>query len=374
MKGREVLRHRGGFIPAARKLVAGCIGGVLLMSCTRSFANLSGEGEARRILDTVQAEIGPELVSKCRVSLSARGADTPPIAVTLSKKQLTMMLECVEDSTEEVPEGLRKVCTAKKEATVESCSTAKDGSADVVTLKQLLGWSSDAQWVQLERSSQGNKAWMLRLKDEDLPFTDKAFFVGCKKTGDAPQDTTCRVNVVVKARASSVAGNVVTCAYGSDSNPQTLEVDMTQERNTLTLDCGVEGSVAPPMYETNNCEGMLKPCKGNSDGMFPEYARTLWTRKPKEPAIFTIPTENFPQTDTKFFIGCSPHTATDAPMEPDVAIYAEDLGVLRTTECKVAVTVKAANSAPVGSSVQVRTATCGAAALAGLVAGFRGIH
>ncbi|KEP61407.1 UNVERIFIED_CONTAM: SAG-related sequence protein SRS15A [Hammondia hammondi] len=91
---------------------------------------------------------------------------------------------------------------------------------------------------------------ILELQGSDLPFCDKSSFVGCDRGADGkavePNDSESKVNVIVQARPSSVDDkNIVTCAYGKDSNPQPLKVEMTTEKNTLTLHCGSKASIKP---------------------------------------------------------------------------------------------------------------------------------
>ncbi|PFH37034.1 SAG-related sequence [Besnoitia besnoiti] len=298
---------------------------------------------------------------------SKDGAAAKTLSVTLSKDQLTTTLECGGEGSTAVPRSMEEGCVMGTEATVDTCS-----SQGTKQLSKLLETSSSVKWTAAQGSGAEFKgeARTLKLKEDDLPYTDKTFFVGCKSKN--PPEGTCQVNVTVKARLSTVDNNIVTCAYGADSNPRPLEVEMRDGNNTLTLACGKDGSIVPTSYVTNYCEDdTLKPCKKSYRDILPKFEDTWWTKETKEgsPVVLTIPKEGFPESDQEFYIGCTPRPTGGDETTSRAEEGAESPTDKAPTPCKVHVTVKAAGAASAAPSI-ARAAAAAASGTIGFAAIF----
>ncbi|CBZ54362.1 SRS domain-containing protein [Neospora caninum Liverpool] len=385
-------RRLGGFRSRARKLMALCMGGVLLLSGGHAVADYLREGTLRRNL---QAEEGGSTqtepvfsgqVATCTLSPGGggtRNGDDAATALTLSKGILTATLVCSGENNEAVPKGMKKVCSAGEGQTVAKCKSHEDGTVQV-TLESLLGSSRSIEWRKttqtLEEQNNGEE-WTLELQEADLPLSDKAFFVGCDKNeahqllsleGKAAVD--CKVDVNVKARPSSVTdNNVVTCAYGKDSNPEPLKVEMTTENNTLTIQCGSEGSLNPESYATQYCDlqGELENCTLKTfEDILPTFAASWWSKGDNSrSATLTIPQTDFPESEQQFRVGCVYKNETSGGPKPAAkgAKTGEAHAAATTSNCNVIVTVRSgsANS----SSGQLVATLAGAATMTGLVVG-----
>ncbi|KFG43862.1 SAG-related sequence SRS16E, partial [Toxoplasma gondii p89] len=223
-------QRRGGFQTPARMLMAVCVSGVLLLSSGPSAANKLAEGLQNQDSEPVAAtQEGPTFegeVAKCVLKTttaedgSSQAKNTT--GLTLSKENLVVSLQCSGENNAIVPKDQKNVCSAAPNAKVADCKGA--GTNKQITLKSLLGASGDIQWEKkIVSTDNKGEVMTLKIKESELPLFDKAFFVGCeenKASARTSQATECKVNVSVKARASFVGeNNVVTCAYGKDSNP-----------------------------------------------------------------------------------------------------------------------------------------------------------
>nr|CCA30056.1 SRS domain-containing protein [Neospora caninum Liverpool]CEL71269.1 TPA: SRS domain-containing protein [Neospora caninum Liverpool] len=382
-RASRMQQYHGGNRSKVRKLMAVCLGGVLLTSGGEAVAGEPLEGLLRRSLTSGRDGNGDGTVATNSVATCdghSGSATTPtPATMTLSKSSLTATVKCLGEKNTPAPKGLDSVCVDKTpEATGGSrgsndCKFGADTTGQTVTLQMLLGANRNIQWREenLSGSSTGT-ARMLKLNEADLPRTDKTFFVGCKNQND-DVNTSCKVTVNVNARPSSVDDkNVVTCAYGKDSNQKAVEVAMSEDKNTLTIDCGSDGSMQPAEFTSQYCspEGdTFQDCsKANYSDVLPTFASTWWTNtENKTQATLTIPKTDFPPADQHLLLGCVPKT-----QNADQSTSEENLteSVSETSSCRVLVTVKAASSASAASfTAQVVAATSGAAILAGLSSG-----
>ncbi|KEP67416.1 UNVERIFIED_CONTAM: SAG-related sequence SRS40D [Hammondia hammondi] len=365
------------------KMMAVCMGGVLLLSTGDAASEYLREGLQQRGLEEIHAEDeNPHLAidgrtAKCefkRDSTSGGGTGS----LLLSQNNLTAALECVGESVAPIPTELTKnVCQPNQDGTrVSECTfgTAPEGKA--VALKDILGVTGDVQWAEEQSSEKGDgtRKWTLELKEEDLPLTQKSFLVGChrqKSSGRAGGVKACKLTVNVEARASSVGDdNVITCAYGKDSNQHPLKVDMSPEKNTLTIKCGSEGSLIPTSYATDYCdphgeEGKCTPKKFKE--IFPTFAESWWKKADeKGTATLTIPETGFPESEHQFRIGCTlKESSASSPVENDSGQSQGSQNTVKTSSCNVVVTVKLRSSA--SSSGQVVGTLVGAAAVVGLL-------
>nr|CCA30047.1 SRS domain-containing protein [Neospora caninum Liverpool]CEL71260.1 TPA: SRS domain-containing protein [Neospora caninum Liverpool] len=388
-------QRRGGLKSRARKLMAVCMGGVLLLSGGVVAGDYLREGTRQRNLQAVSREatqtepVFSGQVATCTLSPGGDGASTgddATSALTLSKDNLTATLKCSGKDYVAIPQKMTKVCAATvQDPSVKNCKTDPQGTenGNQVTLESLLGSTRSIEWTKTEATPNQNtgEEWTLELQEADLPLSDKAFFVGCDKNeahqllsleGKAAVD--CKVDVNVKARPSSVTdNNVVICAYGKDSNPEPLKVEMTTEKNTLTVQCGSEGSLNPESYATQYCDlqGELENCTLKMfEDILPTFATSWWSKADDgNSAILTIPAAEFPESEHQFRLGCVPKTADSE--QPDTAAKGGEKGesqtAATTSNCDVIVTVRSGSSA--SSSGQLVSAIAGAAAMTGLLVG-----
>ncbi|CBZ50535.1 srs domain-containing protein [Neospora caninum Liverpool] len=384
----------------ARKLVAICMGGALLLSSGQAVAGplperLQDKGfQQQKTVTSVQPAISGATATCTFPTAGAGGAAVTPGGgiLTLAKESLSATLQCsVQDSStlSTIPQNLEtKVCVAKEQGSkaVDSCTigqTELDGTE--TDLNHLLGAKREIEWTKTPESqgriAQATTAWNLKLLESDVPFSDKSFFVGCQETqsqgknGSAQTKSTCTVTVNVEARASSVGeNNVVTCAYGKNSNPKPLEVDMTTANNTLTIDCGSEGSLSPASYETQFCDPQekdLKNCaKKDYVDILPTFRTTWWTTENEGSSVkLTIPETEFPESEQTFRVACVPRTANSEESDPAAKARASEGAQtdVTTSNCNVVVTVKSGSAA--SSTGQLVATVSGAVALLGLLLG-----
>ncbi|KFH05384.1 SAG-related sequence SRS12B [Toxoplasma gondii VAND] len=379
----KVQQRRGGLRSGARKLVAVCLSGVVLLSGGSVVATEPVEGLLRRNLDT-QAS-GPQNGSATRentvtCTLSGSTVSVTPAtgaSLALSKASLTASFECIGDSYTAVPSEKTKICyesKASNEDDSESCNFGDSNVGSAVTLQEILGAGQLIEWTETSTSDKNSILRTLKLTDSDLPRTDKTFVVGCHKKGarNATPTPPCRVPVNVSARPSSVDDkNVVICAYGKNSNDKVVEVEMSQDKNTLTIDCGKDGSMQPEDFTSRHCPPETQTLEGCTEvytDISDKFESSWWTGKEdNNPVTLTIPQTEFPTEDKRFLLGCTPNsTTTPAPDKKTD----HSPSAVKESSCLVRVTVKAASSASSASSIpQVVAATSGAALLAAIFSG-----
>ncbi|RQX67567.1 SAG-related sequence SRS15C [Toxoplasma gondii CAST] len=385
-----------GFNPKTRKLIAVCLGGVLLLSSGHVVAQQPGEGLRQNGSQGSYKTVTPTIsgtTATCKFPKADAGGDNSRDSsgsLTLSKEKLIATLQCSsEENTtiSTIPRDLAKsVCVGGKRASgnSNSCNIAGAGLNGAETeLKALLGTDRDIQWIKTEttkRSEAGsNSEWTLKLQESDLPLSEKSFFVGCEhaKTSkrsetDASTKSACTVNVTVEARASAAAeNNVVTCAYGQNSNPHPLKVEVTPQKNTVTLQCGSEGSLNPTDYTTKYCdaqEDMSKCTEKNFADILPSIVTSWWTSDNEKNSVkLTVPETDFPESEQQFRLRCILNKTNPQTSSPNAKNdqNAETQSTASTSECNVIVTVKSGSSA--SSAGQMVAAVSGAGALVGLL-------
>ncbi|CBZ49969.1 SAG1-related sequence 2, related [Neospora caninum Liverpool] len=385
-RASRMKQYHGELRSKVRKLMAVCLGGVLLISGGGAVAGEPFEGLLRRSLTSGRdgnrdGTAATNSVATCQGKNGSATAPTPA-TLTLSKSSLTAEVKCLDETNTPAPKGLDNVCVAKTTEDIVEDSVSNDckfgsDTGRTVTLETLLGANQKIQWTEknISDSDTGTgTARMLKLNEADLPRTDKTFFVGCKKQAGADANPSCKVTVNVNARPSSVDDkNVVTCAYGEDSNQKAVEVEMSQDKNTLTIDCGKDGSMQPAEFTSQYCspEGdTLEECsKANYSDILPTFETSWWTEAENDssPAVLTIPKADFPGEDQRLLLGCAPKsTAAETPGKAS----GPSGSATTATSCRVVVTVKAASSASSASfTSQTVAATAGATVLPALLAG-----
>ncbi|KFG58762.1 SAG-related sequence protein SRS15A [Toxoplasma gondii RUB] len=382
-------RRCSGVRSKAHKLIALCMGGVLLFSSGQAVANESREGFLRQNVEegaSTSTMKGPEIdgqVATCTLSGAAaagRGGSDANNTLTLSKDHLTATVKCSGENNAFVPTEVTNVCSVTGDTDrVADCKGKESGSnGKQTTLRHLLGAGSDIEWKKITGREAQGETRTLTLQESDLPLSDKVFFVGCdQKSPPSPPESKslseCKVIVNVKARTSSVdINNVVTCAYGQNSNPESLKVEMTTEKNSVTLRCGSEGSLNPQAYTTKYCdpqESASSCTQKDFADILPTIEEKWWTKDTETNSVtLTIPVPDFSQSEQQFRLQCI-HTANTQESSGVKGEDSDDVSQApaNTSTCNVIVTVKAGSSA---SSVGQMVATVsGAAALAGFLVG-----
>ncbi|PFH36168.1 SAG-related sequence [Besnoitia besnoiti] len=379
---RRRVHGRTAFKSKARKLLAVCLGGVLALSGGQG---ANGQAQDSPLMHNLRLEnkpgSGPAGLSTCNFSTDDE-APTEPI-LTLSKDQTTVTLECTGNEAKFVPTEPTNVCVVKKDEaalkgspvseedpSLKDCQgNTRKATVEQMALKDLLGVKDTIQWTDV--STPGIKK-ALHLESQQLPLTDKAFFVGCHKT---PEDTPqkCKVTVNILARESTAEENVAKCAYGAASNNASpLKVDLSEANNTMELVCGNEGSIHPLSYTAKFCTDKgMDNCSEEYKDILPDFDAAWWTpgEGGGESAKLTIPAAGFPAEDQSFYIGCLHKTQqTESPPVSSSTTPGDAAAVF--SPCSVLVTVKAASSdASAVPEASAATAAAAGVALTGILAG-----
>ncbi|CBZ50524.1 srs domain-containing protein [Neospora caninum Liverpool] len=383
----KTLQRRRGSNPVDRTWMAACMSGILLFCSGELVAAELSEGLQHRLLATGFTTVAPtfqDAVSTCDLTTEGEvgAAGAAAASLTLSQSSLTATLVCKAETITMIPATLLNICDPKQNADPGKCVFDSSNSAGKeVKLKDLLGTDREVKWKQIQDQARGDpqtQTWTLQLEDPDLPLSDKSFLVGCQDSTSflkTKGTKVCKVPVNVEARASSVGDrNVVTCAYGKNSNPVPLKVEMTTENNTLTLQCGSEGILHPTTYATHYCDpeaANFQECNEKDyTGILPSFVESWWTNvnDGKTSATLTIPETEFPESDQQFRLGCVPNTTNSAASAPAGKSRSDgSQTVVARSHCNVIVTVRSGSSA--SSTGQMVATVSGTAALIGLLAG-----
>ncbi|KYF41182.1 SAG-related sequence SRS12D [Toxoplasma gondii TgCatPRC2] len=365
------MHRRCGVRSKARKMMAVCFGVVVLLANGAVVAYEMGEGLLRRSLSSETA-----LNSVAACNLGTENTIATPGTLTLSESSLSATVSCLGQGNTFVPADLKKVCDGQtiargNQSDSTNCMVGSVAAGKTVSLQQLLGANHEIQWSTSQNTdtTQGGEVRTLKLTVSDLPRTDKSFVVGCQKNADT--NKSCKVTVNVNARPSSADDkNVVSCAYGQASNEKAVEVEMSEENNTLTVDCGKDGSMQPTDYTTQYCApdgGKLEECTEKYSDILDGFDSKWWTKTDDSTsATLTIPKTNFPTEEKLFLVGCTPKSTASHKDEKAPILPKSDV---KASSCRVLVTVKAASSATSAFTPQVVAATTGVAALSALLAG-----
>nr|CCA30057.1 SRS domain-containing protein [Neospora caninum Liverpool]CEL71270.1 TPA: SRS domain-containing protein [Neospora caninum Liverpool] len=373
--------RRGGIRSKARKLMAVCMGGVLLFSGGAIVSAEPVDDLLHRNL--VSSSRDPDggtgtagNVVTCAPVGNSESVTASSSSLTLSQGTLSATIQCHGDSYTFVPAEVTRVCDGKVVKAsggiqADSCAIGAENMGNPMKLQDLLGTSNPVQWKKTTLSDNGQhgEERTLTLTEADLPRTDKSFMVACKKDTKYP----CKVTVNVNAKPSYADDkNVVTCAYGKDSNPKAVQVEMSQDKNTLTIDCGTDASMYPQDYTSHYCapesESQEQCIKKNYSDVLGTFDSSWWsTQQNGISATLTIPKTDFPPEDQSLLLACVPKS-----LSTEETVKANNLphSVTGITACRVLVTVKKANSASTASPSPHAIATAsGAALLAGFLAG-----
>ncbi|EPR57182.1 SAG-related sequence SRS19C [Toxoplasma gondii ME49] len=392
MARTQKMRRLGGwFRSRVSKLMTICFSGVALFSAGQAVAEKLREGILNRRLEeggtlTMSEPQFDNGVATCSLSAAAATSDvqSAAAALTLSKDMLSVELQCSGAKNIAVPKDLTNVCkpkdaaTTTKHRTAEKCKFGKSAQSpegDEIALHTLLGAGERVKWIQKTQAKTGDdgQTWSLTLTEEDLPLKDTPFFVGCQSedsVAKSASNDSCKVPVHVEARPSAVADNVATCAYGQKSNGQALEVEVTAEKNFVTVECGSVGAPMTGITTAEYCapeEANLDTCTAKKYiDVLPMFEES-WVKQndAKSSLTLTIPENGFPAEDQKLRLLCVPKKTAENPSRSNAAdkTFGE-----ATTNCNVFVTVKAANSATSATStLQVMAAASGAVAVTGII-------
>ncbi|PFH36162.1 SAG-related sequence [Besnoitia besnoiti] len=372
LENMVVQRRLCGVWPKARKFVAVCAGGVLLHS------GLAGEALLHRSVDAGPGSSSVQpTVPTCILGKQPNQDGPSPASVELSRKQLHATLHCSGEGYKVVPNTTTNVCKVEKDAKVKAC--ADDENNKQITLQHLLGAKDQIEWTRTpipdpskSKPPDNGEAWTLQLQHAQLPLSDKTFFVGCQKENE--EATQCKLTVNVKAKPSSVINNVVTCAYGQDSNEDgPVEVSLTAENSTLELVCGTEGIIRPDAYQTRYCEDAgLQNCKNSYSDILPNFDKSWWegTEKSPQQAQLRIPPTGFPGEDQSFYIGCDKNKTMANKRQAELKSEVVPEPPVKPSACRVLVTIKAASVSSATMAVtRLVAATSGVAAVTGILVG-----
>ncbi|KEP61178.1 UNVERIFIED_CONTAM: SAG-related sequence SRS19A [Hammondia hammondi] len=382
MRTPTVPRLCRGLRSRAHKLMVIYLGAVALLPGEPAIAEKFVEGFQHRTLEKgpTKTQNGPTFeggVAKCSLTPSDTGEITKhgATALTLSIQNLTAKLECHGPMNQAVPLGLGVVCDPSQKGINGKCQFgASTGGIEAmdITLQRLLGTEKFVSWTEdapYEHTSRGEK-WTLNLTADDLPLEDTPFFVGCQEdptSDDSAKNPSCVVPVHVEARPSVQADNVVTCAYGHNSNKKPVEVEITSEKNAVTIECGDLGFVGSRNVATECCatdDPYGEECTGkNYTDVIPKLEAS-WVEKDgvTTSVTLTIPVSGFPSKDLKIRLACLPRKASIAT---DPETTTGQFGA--ATSCNVIATVKTTRSASSAVSPLWAVTASGAAAVAGLL-------
>ncbi|PFH35258.1 SAG-related sequence [Besnoitia besnoiti] len=263
--------------------------------------------------------------------------------VTLSESMNGISVRCATNS-DFVPSDKNKVCTGKaEEASLTACEPPSKkttgGSAMIADfLSSSPALTPSVEWITSE------VAKSLTFPSTNFPATDKAFLIGCRQNNKSY----CLVSVNVKARKSVLEDKVLKCAYGTDSNTPVPEVTLDPTSNSLTVDCGEDGTMPltgelPTVYyckdsATDACD----PVKDVTE-ILPGFAKEWWTpvNGLETAAKLTVPEGGFPVEPKTVVLGCNPKRAK-AKVDAEPESHAE--GGLPTCRVKVAFNAQSSSS------------------------------
>ncbi|CBZ50821.1 srs domain-containing protein [Neospora caninum Liverpool] len=267
------------------------------------------------------------------------------ITATLSATRSVLQLLCKTGLTW-TPAGAdnKQVCP---ETTTDLKQCTKGGGEhqciDVTTL--LAGSTDDIKWREVTGvPPTADKSKILTIPAANLPYSDKKFIVGCLSSDQSTSK--CKLTVTLEARPSVTEKNhTVTCAYGKTSNPTHQTVKLSPSQNSFTLVCGSEGEVLPTKYQDTYCgskdgeSAAAKQCSGNYTEVIPTYENTWWEEtKDKTSYSLVIPSDSFPEEETKITLGCQKKASTSGDRTREEATAAA------STVCTVDVTIEGVTS------------------------------
>ncbi|PFH35259.1 SAG-related sequence [Besnoitia besnoiti] len=294
-------------------------------------------------------------ITKCVCGGTASGSVSQG-AATLSASTNTITVTCSEGSTF-VPSNPLKVCARGNNApSLAECEPVGKGTdAGTAPITDFLSTSpaptNDIKWA----STDNNNVHSLTILPPYFPSTDKSFFVGCRKQSDG--QGSCLFNVSVKARKTVLNGNVLTCAYGKESNAPVPQVTLDPTSNSLTVDCGEDGTMPltgelPTVYyckdsATDACD----PVKDVTE-ILPGFAKEWWTpvNGLETAAKLTVPEGGFPVEPKTIVLGCN---LSSASSPSDKGESRSDTAATALPTCRAKVILSAAASASFSIKVSI---------------------
>ncbi|KEP66965.1 UNVERIFIED_CONTAM: SAG-related sequence SRS31B [Hammondia hammondi] len=275
-----------------------------------------------------------------------------PAGASLTVSRGTVSVTCPE-KYKFVPEGKGKVCSVgSPPVSLEACSTSTKDITELLNPAP----TPAPQWVETVNGA--GKTHSLTLPPANFPSTDKKFFVGClepaeagpSKAKAAQAKTTCVVNVEVAAKKSTLKDNVLTCAYGKESNNKTLLATLSSDSNTLTVDCGSEGQLQPSSespFSAILCDAEDCTVVVNLTDVFLNFDES-WLTVDKETgaAKLVVPKGGFPEKNKTIMLGCSLKNApSGSRQDPDTTTVEKP-----TCNVKVAISAASTSAASAASS------------------------
>ncbi|PFH36806.1 SAG-related sequence [Besnoitia besnoiti] len=263
------------------------------------------------------------------------GATTETKAVSLSQTENEFEMYCTHNLTC-APLGLKDsvVCLATVES-LNQCENDTEDKKNCMDVKQLLEGAPDSvKWTNGNAIPSQDTSKVLGVPQENFPYVDGIFSVGCIESNDTEK---CRVNVVVKARATTTQDRKVICAYGTDSNQEHQTMTLSPSENSFTLVCGEKGEIVQKNYKETYCpvtEGKeaVTECAKGYKPILPAYEHNWWTGDEKQSFTLTIPKDAFPENDAKMTVQCQKRveageTAKAAPAAPSPTVCSVDVTI-----------------------------------------------
>ncbi|PFH35260.1 SAG-related sequence [Besnoitia besnoiti] len=318
---------------------------LLLIACT----SLESYGVADETAVQPDCEVnGHTTACICKQNPSgpvAVSEDPVPVA-TLSESTNVISVEC-QDSLSFVPSKKDNICLGKVSVeNLKACQNAVTQSKSVTsTISELLTPTppvDDVKWI-----SSDNHHYSLTVPRTNFPFTDKAFFVGCQNNNQKH----CVVPLMVKARKSVLEDKVLKCAYGTDSNTPVPELTLDPTSNSLTVDCGEDGTMPltgelPTVYyckdsATDACD----PVKDVTE-ILPGFAKEWWTpvNGLETTAKLTVPEGGFPVEPKTIVLGCTLKESGPKADQEQTADAESLTGTVPTCRVKVTLSAHASGS------------------------------
>ncbi|PHJ21117.1 srs domain-containing protein [Cystoisospora suis] len=234
-------------------------------------------------------------------------ASPSPAMLAGNMSQADPTFELVCQGGEAVPIDLAKVCRQSttsrpqnKGTPLSECRT--HSGATQYRLADILLSGAKAAWKSVPAPVGEPRKFQLAIPKDEFPVVDEKFFVGCMQP-EKPESS-CQVNITVSARTSEVsADNVVTCAYGKDSNKSPVDVNLTTKKNSFTLEC--RSDVVPADYKQLYCSGSsVDECSPKKLTSLLPRAEPSWWKTVDSLHTVKLTEDKFPSADTVFLMGC----------------------------------------------------------------------
>ncbi|CBZ55645.1 SRS domain-containing protein [Neospora caninum Liverpool] len=223
-------------------------------------------------------------------------------SIELNAQNPKLFLLCVGQENEFMPlDG----ATSQLAVCPMSATTKAECDRNSTPLKNFLPRATE-RWMErtLVLDSSDSK-FVLTIPPNGFPPARQQFKLGCRAKGHY-----CMLTVTVDPFSAAVDGQRANCAY-SLPDPVSLQLSMSEEKNSITILCGKQHFPQPSTYNLNYCAGSsVDPdqCAASSmTEIFPTFSASWWKGKSnsEQGAVFTIPKGHFPSRATHFLVGCS---------------------------------------------------------------------